>query len=197
MYVGRILPLFFIGVLAIFFTRDAAAAIPAFVQANMQLLYTTKSCDVSTNVQGTTCTPTTVTRSDTYVVQSVQYAAGGSIVVQVSGTPSTCVDGTRCSGFTQFWIDLANPVYLDKLSGTSLTKAASCDSGVVCLQAAGSPGTISSISGRFDAKTGLLLSYQYTQFTPSNTGAPGTSTTTSITIAAPFPLSVVNGGNGT
>jgi Divergent InlB B-repeat domain len=180
-----------IAVIDLSFGGRAEAALPRYVQPPLMLSY-----NGTCNSNAFLCS-SNGPLNFSYTVQSV---SGNMVKVQTSsGGPFTCTDGSYCgTGFYQFWVDPANPVYYDKISGNKLTNLPSCPNDMICMAYSNSSGGGSTqINAQFDADSGLLVSYSYSVMRgPTGTGAPPEVTSIKFNIAAPYPLTVVETGPG-
>ena len=140
----------------------------------------------------------------TFAVNNVN---GNTVSVSYNGTPAQCIiasNTSACSNFPQFWVNPANPVYVNGIYGTGalqtpLTVQSSCSPNQICMSATVplASNTTTTISAQFDAVTGLLLSYTET-FVNIGTGTFNGDNTEFLTfqIAPPYPLTVIETGNG-
>jgi hypothetical protein len=165
------------------FARGAQAALPADVRPPLALAYSGQSLTVGgvPSAASLTRIPDASELGPFFSLSfSVTSVSGNRVTVQTgSGGTFTCIDGSVCSEFNQFWVDPTNPVYYD-ISGTPLSPSSSCTQGMICMVYPSS--ATPQISAQFDANSGLLVSY-------SNLSA-------TFNITAPYPLTVVETGPG-
>jgi hypothetical protein len=190
---------------------EAWAALSPYLVQGLTLTYQGYQCNNQHSPDSpTACSnpasnaPPATPISLTFAVNNVN---GNTVSVSYNGTPAQCIiasNTSACSNFPQFWVNPANPVYVNGIYGTGalqtpLTVQSSCSPNQICMSATVplASNTTTTISARFDAVTGLLLSYTET-FVNIGTGTFNGDNTEFVTfqIAPPYPLTVIETGNG-